>query len=148
MICGHRRGSDLALLWRWRRLAAIAAIQPLAWELPDAVGVAIKKKKKKKKKEKEKKKEKHPAFKAPSTPLSPSRAPSALIPALIEPLQPLKPESMHVLGPRWLVELLKEEALRSPLHPQAFYCSSWVQTVTLGNSANAPRLSSLQVKCE
>ena len=34
-----------------RRLAAAALIQPLAWELPHARGVALKSEKKKKKKE-------------------------------------------------------------------------------------------------
>ena len=34
------------LLWLLCRLAAAALIQPLAWELPHAVGVAIKRKKK------------------------------------------------------------------------------------------------------
>ena len=42
MSCGVgcRRGSDLALLWLWRRPAAAAQIQPLAWELPYAMGAA------------------------------------------------------------------------------------------------------------
>ena len=31
---GRRQGSDLALLWLWHRPAAVAPIQPLAWELP------------------------------------------------------------------------------------------------------------------
>ena len=35
---------DLALLWLWPRLAATAPIQLLAWELPYAAGVALKKK--------------------------------------------------------------------------------------------------------
>ena len=45
MSCGIgcRRGSDLALLWLWRRLAAADPICPLAWELPYAAGVALKK---------------------------------------------------------------------------------------------------------
>ena len=30
------------LLWLWCRLAAAALIQPLAWELPYAAGVALK----------------------------------------------------------------------------------------------------------
>ena len=30
------------LLWLWYRLAATALIRPLAWELPHAVGTAIK----------------------------------------------------------------------------------------------------------
>ena len=47
---GHRRGSDPTLLWLWCRLAAIALTQPLAWELPYAEGVAIKKKQKNKQK--------------------------------------------------------------------------------------------------
>ena len=38
------------LLWLWRRPAAVAPIQPLDWELPYAVGVALKSKIKKKKK--------------------------------------------------------------------------------------------------
>ena len=42
---GRRRGSDPALLWLWRRQAAAAPIQPLAWELPHAAGVALKRKK-------------------------------------------------------------------------------------------------------
>ena len=42
-----RRGSwDLALLWLWRRLAAVALIRPLAWEPPYAVGLALKRQKK------------------------------------------------------------------------------------------------------
>ena len=52
MSCGVRCrcSSDptLLLLWLWCRLAAIAPIQPLAWEPPYAVGVALKRPKKKK----------------------------------------------------------------------------------------------------
>ena len=44
---GHRCGSDPVLLWC--RLAAIAPIQPLAWEFSYALGVALKRPKKKKK---------------------------------------------------------------------------------------------------
>ena len=46
MSCGvgRRQGSDLVLLWLWCRPAATALIQPLAWELPYAMGVALKKK--------------------------------------------------------------------------------------------------------
>ena len=39
----------LALLWLWRRPAAVALIQSLAWEPPCAMGAALKSKKKKKK---------------------------------------------------------------------------------------------------
>ena len=48
MSCGggHRCGWDPDLLWLWCRLAAAAPIQPLAWELPQAMGMAPKKKKK------------------------------------------------------------------------------------------------------
>ena len=51
MSCGvgRRRGSDPALLWLWRRLAATALIRPLTWEPPYAVGVALKEKAKRKK---------------------------------------------------------------------------------------------------
>ena len=41
---GHRQGSALALLLLWCKLEATALIQPLAWELPYAVGVALKRK--------------------------------------------------------------------------------------------------------
>ena len=55
MSCGvgHRHGSDPALLWLWCRPVAIALIRPLGWELPYAMGVALKRQKKKKKKKKE-----------------------------------------------------------------------------------------------
>jgi len=37
---GRRRGSDPALLWLWRRLAATAPLRPLAREPPYAAGAA------------------------------------------------------------------------------------------------------------
>ena len=40
---GRRCALDPVLLWLWRRPAAAALIQPLAWELPYASGVALKK---------------------------------------------------------------------------------------------------------
>ena len=47
MSCGVgcRCGSELVLvlLWLWHRLAAVAPIRPLAWELPYAEGAAVKK---------------------------------------------------------------------------------------------------------
>ena len=45
MSCGVgcRRAVDPVLLWLWCRLAAAALIRPLAWELPYAVGAALKK---------------------------------------------------------------------------------------------------------
>ena len=54
MSCGvgHRRGSDPALLWLWRRLAATASIRPLAWEPPNAAGAAQEMAKRQKKKKK------------------------------------------------------------------------------------------------
>ena len=56
MSCGvsQRCGLDLALLWLWCRLGAIAQIRPLAWEHPYVVGVAIERKKKKKKRKERK----------------------------------------------------------------------------------------------
>ena len=39
---GCRGSSDPMLLWLWCRLAAIAPIQPLAWELPYAMDAALK----------------------------------------------------------------------------------------------------------
>ena len=50
---GCRCGLDLALLWMplwlWPRPAAVALIQPLAWENPYATGEALKRLGKKKK---------------------------------------------------------------------------------------------------
>ena len=40
---GHRQGSDPVLLWLWHRSAATAAIGPLVWEPPYAVGAALEK---------------------------------------------------------------------------------------------------------
>ena len=40
---------DLAVLWLWCGLVAIAQIRPLAWEFPYAAGVALKKEKKERK---------------------------------------------------------------------------------------------------
>ena len=51
MSCGvgRRGGSDLAMLWLWRKPAATALatarIKPLAWEPPYASGAALKRQK-------------------------------------------------------------------------------------------------------
>ena len=37
---GHRHGSDPMLLWR--RLAAVALIRPVAWELAYVTGIVLK----------------------------------------------------------------------------------------------------------
>ena len=42
-----RHGLEPALLWLWCRLTAAALTGPLAWEPPDAAGVALKRKKNK-----------------------------------------------------------------------------------------------------
>ena len=49
MSCGLscRSGLDPTLLWLWHGLAATALIQPLTWEPPYAMGMALKKKQKK-----------------------------------------------------------------------------------------------------
>ena len=39
---GHRRGSDLTLLWLWCRPGGATLMRPLAWELPYAAGTALK----------------------------------------------------------------------------------------------------------
>jgi len=49
---GHRRSLDPALLWLWCRLAAVALIRLLSWELPYAVGLVPKKQKQNKKNKK------------------------------------------------------------------------------------------------
>ena len=45
---GHRCGSGPMWLWLWCGLAAVAPIGPLAWELPYAMGTALKSERKKK----------------------------------------------------------------------------------------------------
>ena len=52
MSCGvgQRFGSDLVLLWLWRRPAATAPIGLLAWEPPCAMGMAQEMAKRQKKK--------------------------------------------------------------------------------------------------
>ena len=44
MSCGVgcRCSLNPALLWLWHMLAAVALIRPLAWELSDALGAALK----------------------------------------------------------------------------------------------------------
>ena len=54
-VVGLRHG--LEFLWLWGRLAAVALIQPLAWEPPYATGSGPRKGKRTKKKKKERKKE-------------------------------------------------------------------------------------------
>ena len=49
---GHRHNLDPALLWLWRRLAAVALILALAWEPPYAAGAALKSEKKERKRKK------------------------------------------------------------------------------------------------
>ena len=49
-VVDYRHGLDSSLLWLWCRPAAVAPIQPLAWEPPYAVGVNHPPKKKKKEK--------------------------------------------------------------------------------------------------
>ena len=46
MSCGVGRRGGSELLWLWRRPAAVALIQPLAWEHPYASDATLKKKKK------------------------------------------------------------------------------------------------------
>ena len=48
---GRRQGLDPVLLWLWCRPAAAAPIGPLAWELPYAVGAALKKQKRRRRRE-------------------------------------------------------------------------------------------------
>ena len=48
---GCRRGSDLAWLWLWHRLAVAAPIRPLVWEPQYALGAVLEKDKNKQTKE-------------------------------------------------------------------------------------------------
>ena len=59
---GHRRGSDLVLLWLWYGPTTTVPIRPPAWKPPRTAGEALKRqntkrKEKKKKERKERKKE-------------------------------------------------------------------------------------------
>ena len=65
MSCGVgcRHGSDPTLQWLWHRLAATAPIGPLAWELPYATGMALKKKITTKLEKEAKKKERRKCYK-------------------------------------------------------------------------------------
>ena len=56
MSCGigHRHNLDLVLLQLWRRLAATALIESLAWGPPYAATALIRQKRKKKKKKQKK----------------------------------------------------------------------------------------------
>ena len=51
-MVGRRCGSDPPLLWLWRRPAAAAPIQPVAWEFLYVTGAALKTKTKTKTKKK------------------------------------------------------------------------------------------------
>ena len=51
---GHRRGSDLALLWLWHRPLATAPIRPLVWETTYVERAALISKKEKKNEDDEK----------------------------------------------------------------------------------------------
>ena len=55
MSCGvgRRRGSNPVLLWLWPKPAAAALIGPLAWELPYAAGMTLKRQKKEEEEEEE-----------------------------------------------------------------------------------------------
>ena len=57
MSCGvgHRCGLDPALQWLWSKPGAAGLILPLDWELPYAVGSALKKQNKTKQRKKKKK---------------------------------------------------------------------------------------------
>jgi len=57
MSCGvgHRHGLDPALLWLLHRLVAAAPIPPLTWELPYAIGIALKTKQNKTKQKRRRK---------------------------------------------------------------------------------------------
>ena len=63
MSCGvgRKHSLDPAWLWLWCRLEAAALIQPLAWELPYATGVALKRLKKKKRTHPQTSESSHPA---------------------------------------------------------------------------------------
>ena len=39
---GRRHGWDPMWLWLWHRVAAVVPMRPLAWELPNATGAALK----------------------------------------------------------------------------------------------------------
>ena len=76
MSCGVgcRCGSDSTLLWLWCRPVATAPIRPLVWELPYAMGGALKRPKKKERKKR----------KAKEKPTGPQRQQETLTPTPID----------------------------------------------------------------
>ena len=56
---GHRHGLNLSCCGCGCRLVATAPIQPLAWEVPYAVGAALKKQQQKQQQKKKKRKERN-----------------------------------------------------------------------------------------
>ena len=68
MSCGVglRFSSDPALLWLWCRLAAIAPIGPLAWELPHAASETLKNKQTNKNNKTKKKRRRRTFLQAPT----------------------------------------------------------------------------------
>ena len=75
MSCGvgHRLGSDLALLWLWHRLAAVAQIRPLAWETSICCGYGPKKTKRQKKERKKQTNNGAAMERDPGSPSSPTQ---------------------------------------------------------------------------
>ena len=67
---GRRFSSDLALLWLWHSLAAVALIPPLAWELPYVAGTVLKKQTERKKRKRKRRKKERKKGKIDSPPLS------------------------------------------------------------------------------
>ena len=59
---GHKRGSDPALLWLWRRPMAMAPIPPLAWEPPYAAVMSLEKAKRQPPQKKKTKKTPNPVL--------------------------------------------------------------------------------------
>ena len=96
MSCGggRRCGSDLVLLWC--RLAAVAPIQPLAWEPPYAAGAALEKAKRQERKKgrKERKKERKKALGSTMAPVSETLTPDGPEPQLCH--QITVPQFLHL----------------------------------------------------
>ena len=121
MSCGvgHRHGSDLALLWLWHRLAAVAPMRPLDWEPGNLRMLQVwtsKDKKEKKKKKKKKKQLCHPEI--PLLGIYPNKASiekHTCIPVFIEALftiartwkQPKCPSKDEWIKRMWYIYLME-----------------------------------------
>ena len=123
MSCGvgHRHASDSTLLWLWYRLAAVALIQPLAWEPLYAAGAATKRQKKKTKQNKQTNKKKQKKKPFPLTAVLPPVVPSHYPPSQANASEMLVSRLTGCsLPPSWLYLVTPHTVLIEVVIPAAY----------------------------